>query len=248
MITALAIAFLGCVFIAGMVSTPPENVTMAAYASPLEGRMTTQRLNAELALDKLDGTVIAPGQTFSFNDTVGTWSRNDGYRKAPVSFNGQLIWTWGGGVCQTSSTLYNALLLSGLELVERNRHRFAPGYVPAGRDAAVAYSNIDLRFRNPYAWPVTIRAEVRKGKLLCSVIGKSKPTAEISIVQELVDVRRPERMIDNRSGSGGKILNPGKTGFSVVTHRVWRTAAGERRELLSKDTYPAMNRIIRKTY
>src|SRR5687768_14826546 len=171
----LLLLSLGAALVAGMLRTQPENVVMSSYATPLEGRLTTQRLNAELALDKLDGFVVLPGEVFSFNDVVGTWSRNDGYRKAPVSFNGQLIWTWGGGVCQTSTTLYNAMLLAGLDLMERNRHRFAPGYVAAGRDAAVAYSNIDLKFRNPYDWPVTISAKAIDGKLLCTIMGKGKP-------------------------------------------------------------------------
>jgi vancomycin resistance protein YoaR len=208
--------------------------------------MTTQKLNAELALDKLDKVVIEPGATFSFNKTVGTWSRSDGYRKAPVSFNGQLIWTWGGGVCQTSTTLYNAMLLAGLELEERHRHRFAPGYVAAGRDAAVAYSNIDLRFTNPYPWPVTVRAYAENGKLVCTVIGKQLPTADISIVTKLDDIRKPNTLIDNPGGKGGRVMNPGKTGYSVSTYRVWRTLDGERRELLSKDTYPPMERVIRR--
>jgi vancomycin resistance protein YoaR len=226
-------------------STTPETVTMASFASPLDGRLRSQRLNAELALEKLDGFVIQPGAEFSFNRVVGNWSRNDGYRKAPVSFNGQLVWTWGGGVCQTSSTMYNAMLLSGLELVERHRHRFAPGYVAAGRDAAVAPSNIDLKFRNPYPWPVTVRAIVQDDKLICSVIGKRIPS-DITVVTQIGDIRRPETFVDNPAGKGGHVMNPGKVGFSVVTYRVWRNKDGERRELLSRDSYPAMNRVIRR--
>jgi len=241
----LLIAVAG-LLVAGMLNSMPENVVMAAYATPLEGRLTTQRLNAELALDKLDRVVIQPGEVFSFNDSVGTWSRNDGYRKAPVSFNGQLIWTWGGGVCQTSTTLYNAMLLAGLELVERHRHRFAPGYIVAGRDAAVAYSNIDLKFRNPYSWPVTIHAETANDKLLCTVTGKRSPTSAISIVTQLDNVQSPSTLVDNPKGIGGRIMNPGKMGYSVATYRVWSTDAGTRRELLSKDTYPAMNRVVRR--
>lgn len=233
-------------FVATLAMTPPERVVLASYATPLEGRLTTQRLNAELALDKINGAVVAPGETFSFNETVGTWSRSEGYRKAPVSFNGQLIWTWGGGVCQTSTTLYNALLLAGLELVERHRHRFAPGYVPAGRDAAVAYSNIDLKFRNSYPWPVTIRAAVEGGKLVCRVEGKEVPDAPITIVQTVHDVRTPETYLDNRGGDGGRVLNPGKPGYSVSTYRVTRAGGSEARELLSRDTYPVMNRVVRK--
>ncbi|MEO7454352.1 MAG: VanW family protein, partial [Fimbriimonadales bacterium] len=245
-ITALAVVGVGGIMVAGMLNTPPENVVMASYATTLEGRMTTQRLNAELALDKLDGAVIEAGETFSFNKVVGTWSRSDGYRKAPVSFNGQLIWTWGGGVCQTSTTLYNAMLLAGLDLVERNRHRFAPGYVAAGRDAAVAYSNIDLRFRNPYPWPVTIHAETANGRLVCTVSGKGKPSESISVVTKLDDVRRPETLVDNLGGVGGRVMNPGKAGYSVTTYRVWRSPAGERREMLSKDTYPPMEKVVRR--
>ena len=242
----VAVLAAGGATVAGLVSTPPEQVVISSYASPLDGRLTTQRLNAELALDKLNGAVIGPGETFSFNETVGNWSRNDGYRKAPVSFNGQLIWTWGGGVCQTSSTFYNAMLLAGMELLERHRHRFAPGYVAAGRDAAVAPSNIDLKFKNPYEWPVTIRAEVRDSKLVCTVIGKQKPAADISIVTQVADIRKPDTLIDNPGGRGGRVMNPGKIGFSVVTYRVWRKDQSEKRELLSKDTYPSMNRVIRR--
>jgi vancomycin resistance protein YoaR len=245
-LTAFSIVALGAVLVAGMVGSKPESVVMAAYATPLEGRLTTQRLNAELALDKLNGVIIEPGQTFSFNDAVGTWSRSDGYRKAPVSFNGQLIWTWGGGVCQTSTTLYNAMLLAGLELVERHRHRFAPGYVVAGRDAAVAYSNIDLRFKNNYPWPVTIRAIATDGKLLCKVIGKEMPTADVSIVTAVDNVRRPNTLVDNPNGVGGRVMNPGKVGYSVATYRVWRQGSEERRELLSRDTYPPMERVVRR--
>jgi vancomycin resistance protein YoaR len=246
----VALAFsmlgLGAALVAAMISTAPETVLMAAYATPLEGRLSTQRQNAELAVDKLDRIVIEPGELFSFNEAVGTWSRNDGYRKAPVSFNGQLIWTWGGGVCQTSTTLYNAMLLAGLELVERHRHRFAPGYVPAGRDAAVAYKNIDLKFRNPYKWPVTIRAQVIDDKLRCSVFGKRAPDADIAIVTQLDDVRAPSTLVDNPRGVGGRVMNPGKTGFSVTTYRVLRGGKGEQRELLSKDTYPSMSRVVRR--
>src|SRR5207302_1442552 len=81
-------------------------------------RTKAQKRNAILALKKLDGAVIAPGETFSFNTRVGTWSRDQGYRRAPVSYNGTLIASWGGGVCQTSTTLYNAALLAGMKIID----------------------------------------------------------------------------------------------------------------------------------
>jgi hypothetical protein len=131
-------------------------------------------------------------------------------------------------------------------LVERNRHRVAPGYVAAGRDAAVAYSNIDLRFKNPYPWPVTINAKVANGRLVCTISGKDKPTESIAVVTQFDDIRRPQTLVDNPGGTGGRVMTPGKTGYSVTTYRVWRTSHDERRELLTKDTYPPMERVVRR--
>jgi len=226
-------------------ATPPAEELLAAYATPLEGRVRGQRLNAGLALSKLDGAVILPGAEFSFNKVVGTWSRDEGYRKAPVSFNGQLVWTWGGGVCQTSSTLYNTALLAGMEITERHRHRFAPGYIAPGRDAAVAYSNIDLRFRNPHRWPVRIVAHVQDGRVVCEIFGRSRPKERVAITQIVDSVREP-RTLSDAKGTSGNVANPGKHGYGVTTFRIFRWPSGERRELLSRDSYPAMNRIIQR--
>src|SRR2546423_11256825 len=84
----------------------PEEVVISRYATSLDGRTRSQRHNADLALSRLNGVVIQPGQIFSFNSVVGTFSRDQGYRKAPVSYNGQLVSSWGGGVCHTSQTVY----------------------------------------------------------------------------------------------------------------------------------------------
>ena len=114
----------------------PEK-TLSSYVTTFAGRLTDQSHNAALAARKLDGVIVLPGEVLSFNESVGTWSRDQGYRKAPVSFSGTLVNTWGGGVCQTSTTLYNACLLVGMEVVERHHHQFAANYVPPGRDASV---------------------------------------------------------------------------------------------------------------
>src|SRR3989337_693852 len=118
----------------------------------------------------VDGKVLQAGAEFSFNRTVGSWSADRGYVKAPVSYDGELIPSWGGGVCQVSSTLYNAALLAGLEILERHRHRFPARYVPPGQDAAVAQLDIDLRFRNPYRWPVRIEAEAEGDEVICRIL------------------------------------------------------------------------------
>lgn len=228
------------VLVAGMFFASKPEVVIASYGTSLKGRMGSQRHNAELGLDRLDGYVIQPGATFSFNEVVGTCSRDQGYRKAPVSYNGQLIDSWGGGVCQTSTTLYNAALLAGMEIKERNRHRFAPSYVPAGRDAAVAYNTIDLRFRNPYSFPVRISGAVEGDKLVLALHGLRGPEVRPEIVQDVRQVSKPHTFeLGSRPGRA-RVRNTGKTGYEVATYRI----TGSKRELLSIDSYPAMHRVV----
>jgi len=144
---------------------------MATFRTSFEGRTEGQRLNATKAARALNGTIIPAGSTFSFNQRVGSWTRERGFVRAPVSLGGVLVPSWGGGVCQVSTTLYVAALLAGLEVLERHYHEVAPSYVPKGMDAAVAYWVADLRFRNPFPFPVQIRFEVGENQLTCRVIG-----------------------------------------------------------------------------
>jgi vancomycin resistance protein YoaR len=177
---------------------------------------------------------------FSFNKVVGSWSRDQGYRKAPVSYNGQLISSWGGGVCQTSTTLYNVALLSGMVILERHPHRFSPSYVPPGRDAAVAFSSVDLRFVNPYEFPVRIEGGIEADRLVLSLWGSGKSVG-VRLSQDIQEVKTPREYAIHGGTSGyARIRNTGKTGYDVVT---WRLMDG-RKELVSQDSYPAMQRIV----
>ena len=223
---------------ASLLSGSMPEQTLGSYATPLAGRLADQRHNAELAARRLDGAVVGPGEELSFNRTVGSWSRDRGYRRAPVSFNGTLVSAWGGGVCQTSSTLYNAALLAGFEVVERHPHRYAANYVPPGRDAAVAFPNIDLRIRNPYSVPVKIVARSSASSLSIRLVGAAQPM-EVSVGQRLFGSASPQ-LIEVGSGVGWRVRNPGKQGYVVET---LRTINGER-ESLGVDSYPAMSRVV----
>lgn len=224
----------------GLLAAQPSGESIVAqFATPLTGRTANQRHNARLALKKLDGAVIAPGAEFSFNGRVGSWSRDTGYRRAPVSYNGTLIDAWGGGVCQTSTTLYNAALLAGLEIGERHPHRFAPSYCPPGRDAAVAFSGIDLRFRNPHQLPIKIRGRIDGERLVISLVSdRALPNA--SIQSRVAQAESPREFVIDKGGDQRRVRNLGKMGYDVMTFRVWK----DRRELVSHDFYPAMNRIV----
>lgn len=238
---ALALALLcGLAGSAWLAETPPHEYRLAAFTTTLEGRTRSQRHNAELGLEKLRDVEVPAGGIFSFNRTVGTWTRDAGYRKAPVSYNGQLIRSWGGGVCQTSTTLYNAALLAGMEIVERHRHTFQPGYAPPGRDAAVAFNSIDLRLRNPYPFPVRLRGRAENGRLMVEVVADRPLPERPHLTQEVWSVRAPSTFTSGPPGPSGRLRNSGKAGCEVAVYRVWRS----RRELISVDSYPAMHRLV----
>ena len=221
----------------GLANQPSKGVA-AKYATTLQGRSANQRHNAFLACSKLNGAVIQPGAEFSFNRRVGSWSRDAGYRRAPVSYNGTLIDAWGGGVCQTSTTLYNAALLAGMAIEERHPHRFAPSYVPPGRDAAVAFSGVDLRFKNPYDVPLTLEAKFEGDRLTVAFISP-KPLPNWNI-QTSVQRYQPPRAVRIESANGrSRVRNIGKPGWNVVTYR---SLKGER-EWVSADNYPSMDRV-----
>ncbi|MHB9133678.1 MAG: VanW family protein [Armatimonadota bacterium] len=220
---------------------------MGNYCTSLQGRTRGQRMNATRAAKALDGVVIEAGHEFSFNKTVGSWSPDRGYVLAPVSYDGELVVDWGGGVCQTSTTLYNAALIAGLQVVERHRHSWAPHYVPPGRDAAVAQRTVDLRLRNPYPTPVRLRVIADDSRIGFEIIGRqSGPVAE---VQSAVLSSLPPGdiiKIDNRLPAGQRrIINHGQPGVRVSVYRTFTQGARVgTRELVSQDGYPAMNRVV----
>lgn len=225
----------------------PREIVIAAYATTLDGRSPAQRANALRSADAFSGTLLQPGEVFSFNKAVGSLSVDRGYLKAAVSYDGELLPSFGGGVCQTSTTLYNAALQAGLEITERERHFWPPRYAEPGADAAVAYPTYDLAFRNTLDQPVRL-VVLRKGKhLVCQVLAGRRPderyevTRRLQSVEPAAHVRRPsERLATGQS----RLQVRGQNGFSVTTYRVtYRGAQACRRELIARDSYPPLNEL-----
>lgn len=221
-------------------SAVPRETRVASYATSLLGRNYSQRHNALMAVRRLDGAVVGPGQEFSFNKWVGSYSGDAGYRRAPVSYDGQLIDEWGGGVCQASTTLYNAALLAGMTVTERNPHHFCPSYVPPGRDAAVAYSSIDLKFRNPYRFPVRLHAFVGHDSVQVDFLAPRPLPEKTEVVERVTDRIDPATFTIGRRGRSARVRASGKAGYGVVVYRY----IGDRREVVSEDEYPVMNRVV----
>jgi vancomycin resistance protein YoaR len=138
--------------------------------------------NIRLAAAALDGALVEPDQEFSFNQTVGKTGAEQGYKPAPVIVNRRLVEGIGGGVCQVSSTLYNAILLADLALVERANHSLTVGYLPPGLDATVSDGWLDLRFLNNRNHAVWIRTFIEGGNLTVSIYGDPIPGHEVKVI------------------------------------------------------------------
>lgn len=138
--------------------------------------------NLKLCTEAINGTIINPGQEFSFNETTGPRSTEKGYQPATAYLNGEVIQEPGGGVCQVSSTLYNAVIFAGLKSTERHAHSYEPSYVTPGEDAAVSYGGPDFKFVNNSDYPIAIKASFSDQKVTCSIYG-------IPILEDGVKVR-----------------------------------------------------------
>ena len=145
-----------------MIGTEAFPDLLSQYQTTYSTRDTDRTTNLRLAANKINGTVVMPGETFSYNKVVGERTIAAGYKEAPIYVSGKVVDGLGGGICQITSTLYNAVVYANLEIVERSNHQFIPSYVTASRDATVVYGSIDFKFKNNRDYPI---------KIVCSVSG-----------------------------------------------------------------------------
>ncbi len=221
-------------------SESPFGHLWSGFSTTLANRSPEQRRNATIAGRQLDGIILPPGGTFSFNDRVGARDRGKGYVAAPhLTAAGTLDDTPGGGICQLASTLYNAALLAGLEVVERHPHSRAVAHVPPGRDATISSWRKDLKLRNPFPHPLLLRVSSSDDRLTVSFRSVTKREFQAEIRSSQVPLE-PETVAAGSARTG----QPGSRGFSTRTWRIIRTGGTETRELISEDIYPAPSRII----
>lgn len=130
--------------------------------------------NIYLAAEAINNTVVFPGEEFSFNKVVGKRTVEKGYKRAPVIVKGELSEDIGGGICQVSSTLFNAVNLEGIRIVERYSHSRKVPYVPPGKDATVSWWGPDFIFKNEYSHPILIRAKAIDGKMVIRIFSSEE--------------------------------------------------------------------------
>lgn len=138
----------------------PAETIIAGYYTSIAGSPASRNHNINLSCSKLNGTIVNSGEVFSFNRSVGQRTAAGGYQTAGVIVGKRLVPGIGGGVCQTSSTLYNSVLESQLQVLERHAHNLRVGYVPANRDATVSWGTADMKFKNTKPHPIKILAQV----------------------------------------------------------------------------------------
>lgn len=171
-----------------MIGTEAFPDLLAKFSTNYNARDTDRTTNLRLAAEKINGTVLMPGETFSYNTVVGERTIAAGYKEAAMYQNGEVVDGLGGGICQISTTLYNAVLYSNLEIVERRNHQFVPSYASAGRDATVVYGSIDFRFKNTRNYPVKILCTVSGGVAKCEIYGlKENPDYDVEITSRVTE-------------------------------------------------------------
>ncbi len=208
--------------------------------------------NLRLACEKINGKVLLAGETFSYNKTVGERTIAAGYKEAKIYAAGEVVDGLGGGICQISSTLYNAVVMANLEIVERRNHQFVTSYLPAGRDATVVYGLTDFQFKNTRKYPVRLVAGVKNGIATVEVYG-IKGDEEYNITFDVKTVGTlpySTKYIDDDSLEAGSevVKQNGANGLQTETY-ITKSLNGKvvSRELLSKDTYTPMQKIIKKS-
>lgn len=207
-----------------------------------------RRHNLTLAATAISGCVIAPGETFSFNGTVGDRTAERGFREANIVVNGEFVKGVGGGVCQVSTTLYNAALLAGLKIVSAAAHSRPVSYVPCSRDCTVS-SAIDFRFENDTASPVYLAAQIKNSTLTFVLYGERKAgrrRLESEVVEELPFRAFYEDGGIVTDGTEATLLSEGRTGLRSRLYLIFEENSKVTRTLIRENLYPQKDAIYRR--
>ena len=222
---------------------------LATFSTKYQASNKNRTTNLILAANKINGTVLLPGQEFSYNKTVGERTIAAGFKEAAVFNAGRVENGLGGGICQISTTLYDAVVMANLDITQRRNHQFVTSYVPAGKDATVVWGSQDFKFKNTRKYPIRIAATVQGGVATVQVWGvkeeieyditiQTKKTATIPFTTQYV----PDPSLP---ASQEKVVQNGSNGSKVEAYKVTKLNGQViSTTLLSKDTYNAMKKIV----
>ena len=224
---------------------------LATFSTRFDGSNYNRNTNIKLAAKKVNGTVILPGEKFSFNTIVGSRTIEAGFKEGTAYIGGKVVPDVGGGVCQVSSTIYNTALLANLEIVERSNHMFTTGYVAASRDATVYYGSLDFIFKNSRKYPIKMVASANGGVCKVSIYGiKEEKEYEVIIQSKITSYINPTTIYkeDPTLEEGKEVVEQTAiTGCRSEGYKILKLNGKiASQTLLSKDTYNSRNKIVRR--
>ncbi|MDI6906262.1 MAG: VanW family protein [Thermoanaerobacterales bacterium] len=221
---------------------------LASYTTSFDPSLVNRSYNISVAAAAMDNLLVPPGEVVSFNAIVGPRDSTAGYREAPIIIDNQFEDGMGGGVCQVSSTLYNAVLLANLEIVERANHSLPISYVPIGRDATVVYGAVDFKFRNNTGCYVFIKQSMGRGRLTFKIFGDTARQRRVEVHSWVTETIEPKviREEDPNLNAGEEVVKQkGLKGYKARAERwVWQNDGSVVKEPLPSSHYRPLNRII----
>ena len=221
---------------------------MGSWTSNFSGANVPRSSNVRLSASRINGITLMPGETFSYDKTIGSRTAANGYKTATVYVGNTLDEGIGGGICQTSSTLYSAVLYANLEIVSRTSHSLPVSYMPAGQDATIAEGYIDFKFKNNTDYPIKIVCTTSYGSVTCSIMGVKPEGQSVSVVNTKTSTIEPKttRTLKEEIPVGyKKVTQKGAVGYTVSSQRIVSVNGVEKkRENLTKSVYKALDNII----
>lgn len=227
------------------------NGVIGKYTTEFKNSGIGRKKNIAISGGSVNGLMIEPGETVSYNMITGPRQRKFGYEEAPIILNGEYIPGVGGGVCQTSTTLYNTLLLADLTIVKRSHHSIPPAYVLKGTDAVVTDGALDLVFRNDFDFPVYFSTYVTDKSITITAYGDvNVKDYTVSIKPDIVETIpfETEEVLDPELDEGKtEITSNGRNGYRVNTYKskVKNNNVIETK-LITQDYYKPAKRVVKK--
>lgn len=222
---------------------------ISSFTTNFDAGNAPRSSNIKLAAKFIAGTILPPGATFSFNEVVGQRTEEKGFQEAGVYINGKVDTGIGGGICQVSTTLYNAVLLADLLVMERSNHSLTVPYVPLSRDAAVSWGSQDLKFTNNTENHILINSSTKSGSITFELYStKSNKSVEL-ISTTLARTKAPILYIDDIVAPFGQdtVVDKGHDGYqSQLVKNIYVDRNRVSTEIVSKDKYLTATKIIKR--
>lgn len=227
------------------------NSKISSFSTNFSGSSANRASNIILATKSISGKVFMPGDTFSFNDVVGERTVKKGYKEAPVIVGNKLDSGLGGGICQVSTTLYNAVIRSNINATERVHHTLPSHYIGLGMDATVDYGNIDYKFKNTLNFPVFIEGYAQGTNLVFNIYSDASLTNRTyDLVSETYDIMQPDtKYVDDPNLYEGETVidQPSSIGYKVrVYKKIYENGKLVSQEQISNETYNKVDAVIKK--